>query len=149
MNDKTAPVFVIATANDITALPPEFSRKGRWDELFYVNMPDAADREAIWDVQLRNFKRDPEKFNTAELARITEGFTGAEIAACVAEAITRAFDEGTEIDDIMLSAAVADTIPLSKTMAAELEHMQQWARGRCRPAAKQRDATTGARRVAA
>lgn len=148
MNDKTAPVFVIATANDITALPPEFSRKGRWDELFYVNMPDAADRESIWNVQLRNFKRDPDKFDTAELARITDGFTGAEIAACVSEAITRAFDEGSEIDDIMLAAAVADTIPLSKTMAAELEHMQQWAKGRCRPASKNRDVSSGARKVA-
>ena len=148
MNDKRVPVFVVATANNIASLPPEFSRKGRWDELFFVDLPDAVDREAIWDVQLKAKGRDPLKFDTAELARVSHNFTGAEIEACVNEALYTAFEQGAkDIDDMMLVAAINETVPLAKTMASELDEMRMWATGRTRPAASARPAEVAARRL--
>ena len=76
MQEKTAPVFVVATANDVSQLPPEFLRKGRWDELFFVDLPSPEEREAIWAIQMRKFGRDPAAYDCRQLARATDGFTG-------------------------------------------------------------------------
>src|SRR5450759_1862889 len=74
-----SPVFVVATANDVTQLPPEMLRKGRWDELFFVDLPNAKEREMIWNIQIQKHGRDPRDFDLVQLARATDGLTGSEI----------------------------------------------------------------------
>src|SRR5205823_12358329 len=78
LQDRKAPVFVVATANDVTQLPPELVRKGRFDELFFVDLPNHAEREAIWRIQIARYVRAPDKFDIGQLARATEGLTGSE-----------------------------------------------------------------------
>jgi ATP-dependent 26S proteasome regulatory subunit len=134
MQDKTAPVFVFATANDISQLPPEFLRKGRFDELFFVDLPTADERAEIWSVHLSKRGRKADEFDIAELSGHTDGFTGAEIEAAVSEALFAAFDEDAALEDRHLSEAVKNTVPLSKTMAANIEALRGWAQGRARRA---------------
>lgn len=152
MNDKTAPVFVFATANDITALPPEFLRKGRFDELFFVDLPTKAEREEIFSVHIKKRGRSPEQVDIAGLAEATDGFTGAEIEAVINEAMFAAFEEDKDLHQAVIETAISETVPLSKTMAPQIEALRNWAQGRARRAsaaeAKGTTATTGkARRI--
>src|SRR5690606_16718182 len=96
MQEKTAPVFVVATANDVTQLPPELLRKGRWDELFFVDLPTAAERQKIWELQIRKRGRDPAVFNLSELVEMSDGYTGAEIEQAFIDALYAAFALGRE-----------------------------------------------------
>jgi ATP-dependent 26S proteasome regulatory subunit len=96
MQDKKAPVFVVATANDVTQLPPEMLRKGRWDELFFVDLPNQAEREAIWDIQIGKHGRIPSEFDLVQLAKATEGLTGSEIEQVFVEALYLAFDSAAD-----------------------------------------------------
>ena len=91
MQEKTAPVFVVATANDVTQLPPEMLRKGRWDELFFVDLPNETERQAIWRIVIARYARNPDEFDTAQLARATDGLTGSEIEQAFVEALHCAF----------------------------------------------------------
>jgi hypothetical protein len=134
MQEKTAPVFVVATANDVTQLPPEMLRKGRWDELFFVDLPSQTEREAIWKIQIARYRRKPKDFDTAQLARATEGFTGSEIEAVFVEALYQAFDAGKEPTDLSIAGTLAEFVPLSKTMAEQIGGLRQWAKGRARMA---------------
>lgn len=134
MQDKTAPVFVFATANDISQLPPEFLRKGRFDELFFVDLPDKAERVAIWRVHIAKRNRSADKFDIERLAERTDGFTGAEIEAAVTEALFAAFDDHSQIDDSYLMTAVTNTVPLSRTMSTQIEALRAWSTGRARRA---------------
>ncbi len=134
MQDKTANVFVFATANDISQLPPEFLRKGRFDELFFVDLPTQEERAAIWIVHLNKRGRNPDKFDLQELSARTDGFTGAEIEAIVNEGLFSAFDGQTELEDSHLLEAVRNTMPLSRTKAAQIEELRTWANGRARRA---------------
>lgn len=134
MNDKTAPVFVFATANDVTALPPEFLRKGRFDELWFVDLPDERERAAIWRLHIAKRGRNSDKFDLAALSARTDGFTGSEIEAAVNEALFAAFDEDMEVEDRHLMEAVRNTVPLSRTMATQIDGLRQWASGRARRA---------------
>ena len=86
MQEKTSPVFIVATSNDISALPPEFLRKGRFDELFFVDLPDAGQRQTIFSIHLAKHQQDPAKFDLAQLAQASEGFSGAEIEEAVKSA---------------------------------------------------------------
>src|SRR5690606_12418923 len=115
MNDKTSPVFVVATANDISKLPPEFLRKGRFDELFFVDLPNLQERVAIVSATLEQYGRDPSMVDPMVIAMATEDFSGAEIAALVPDAMFAAFKEGRDIttEDLLNSARA--TVPLSKT----------------------------------
>src|SRR5512141_584230 len=94
MQEKKAPVFVVATANDVSQLPPEMLRKGRFDELFFVDLPNQAEREAIWEIQIAKYGRDAKDFDLVQLARVTEGLTGSEIENAFVEALYLAFDSG-------------------------------------------------------
>jgi SpoVK/Ycf46/Vps4 family AAA+-type ATPase len=94
MQEKKAPVFVVATANDVTQLPPEMLRKGRFDELFFVDLPNQAEREAIWEIQIGKHGRAPADFDVVQLAKATEGLTGSEIENVFIEALYLAFDAG-------------------------------------------------------
>jgi len=134
MQEQRAGVFVVATANRIEALPPELLRKGRFDEIFFVDLPSFAARETILRIHLAKRSRDPAKFALADHAKAADGFSGAELEHCVVEALFSAFDEGRELADADLSRAIAETTPLSVTSAEEITRMRRWAETRARPA---------------
>jgi len=132
MSEKTAPVFVVATANDVSQLPPELLRKGRWDELFFVDLPNLEERQEIWRIQVAKHGRDPRDFDSVQLARATEGLTGSEVEATFVEALYRAFDDDQEPTDLTIAEVLTDFVPLSKTMADQIIGLRNWAKGRAR-----------------
>lgn len=109
-------------------------RKGRWDELWFVDLPGRQEREAIWPIQIAKYGRDPREFDIPQLARATDGLTGSEVEAVFVEALYRAFDRGEEPTDLDVGAALVDFVPLSKLMAEQIAGLRQWAQGRARPA---------------
>ncbi len=131
MQEHTAPVFVLATANDIDALPPELLRKGRFDEIFFIDLPDNEVRRRIFEIHLAKRGRRPEDFDLDVLASASLGFTGAEIEQAVIAALHEAFAASTEIDTARVAAAVAASPPLSVTMAERVAALRNWARNRC------------------
>ncbi len=140
LSEKTAPVFIIATANDISQLPPELLRKGRLDEIFFVDLPAAKEREQIFAIHLACRGRDPQKFQLAELAEHSDGFSGAEIEEAVVSALYDAFYSDSELDQSAMLKALAETVPLSRTMSEGLAHLRNWAEGRARNASVPREA---------
>lgn len=134
MQERKAPVFVAATCNNVTALPPELIRKGRFDELFFVDLPNVSEREQILAVQLTRRKRDPEKFDLERVAAACAGFSGAEIDAAIQTALYAAYSRKQELSSNDLSAAMKSTIPLSTTRAEEIAALRQWAADRAVPA---------------
>ncbi len=136
LQEKTKPVFVIATANSIEDLPPEMLRKGRFDEIFFVDLPSEPERRQIFDIHLRRRNRDPGSYDTAALAAAGEGMSGAEIEAAVVEGLWKAFPENRELTQADLETAIRETVPLSRTMAEAIEGLRDWARHRARPASR-------------
>ena len=134
LQEKTSPVFVVATANRIDSLPPELLRKGRFDEIFFVDLPSEAERAEILKLQLARRKRDPAQFPVAELARAMAQFSGAEIEQAVVSGLYDAFADGKELEPAHLLAAAKETPPLAVTMAEEVARLREWARSRTRPA---------------
>jgi ATP-dependent 26S proteasome regulatory subunit len=134
MAEKTSPVFIVATANDLTKLPPELLRKGRWDEMFFLDLPTHSERVEIWNVQIKRQGRKPGGFDVEALAGATDKWTGAEIEALFSEGLFAAFDQGKEPDTELLVELSKNTMPLSKTMAEQLAGLRNWADGRCRMA---------------
>ncbi|MBA3313609.1 MAG: AAA family ATPase [Planctomycetaceae bacterium] len=131
MQDHRHPIFLIATANDVSALPPELMRKGRFDEVFFVDLPTPASRRQVIAVHLRRRRRDPAKFDTAGLAEASEGFTGSELEQMVISGLFAAFEEKTELTDDHLYAALQSTRPLSSLMAERISDLRDWAADRC------------------
>jgi ATP-dependent 26S proteasome regulatory subunit len=142
LQEKKSPVFVIATANDVSQLPPELLRKGRFDEIFFCDLPSAAERKQIFDIHIRKKKRDPSAFNLDKMVASTPEWSGAEIEQAVIAALYDAFDSGRDLDSDGLLNAVADIVPLSVTMRERIERMREWARTRARPASSSQAATT-------
>lgn len=134
LQDRQAPVFVVATANDVTQLPPELLRKGRFDELFFVDLPNQQEREAIWRIQIAKFKREPEKFDVVQLARATDGLTGSEIEQLFIDTLHEAFSRRQEPTDLAIAMLLNDLVPLSKLMSEQVNALRQWAKGRARRA---------------
>jgi AAA+ superfamily predicted ATPase len=134
LQEKTAPVFVVATANRIEALPPELLRKGRFDEIFFIDLPGDAERQQIFAIQLARHRRDAASFDLSELAKLSRSFSGAEIEQAVVSALYSAFDAGTELAQQHLVEAIGETLPLAVTMREEIERLREWARSRTRPA---------------
>jgi len=132
MQEKTAPVFVVATANDVSQLPPELLRAGRWDSMFFVDLPNVDERQAIWTIQIRKHGRDPADFDPVQLARASDGLTGSEIEAVFVESLYDAFDRDAEPTDLDIARALTDFVPLSKTMAEQINALRTWANGRAR-----------------
>jgi len=130
MQERQGDVFVVATANDVTKLPPEFLRKGRFDEIFFVDLPDAATRAAIFRIHLARRHAPPEAFDLAALAEATPGFSGAEIEQVVISAMHSAFAEGGEVTMRHLVEEASRTHPLSETRAEYVQWLRNWARGR-------------------
>jgi len=149
LQEKTSPVFVIATANDVTQLPPELLRKGRWDELFFTDLPGIEERQQIWAIQITKAGRKPSEFNLDGLATASEGFTGAEIEQCVTDSLYRAFAESREPKTADMGTAAAETVPLAKMMSDQIEALRKWAKGRCRMAGAEPVKEVAVRRIAA
>ena len=134
MQENPASVFVVATANSVTGLPPEMLRRGRFDELFFVDLPNYHERIDIFHIHLRKRGWDPADYNVERLAEKTEGYSGAEIEQVVVSAMVEAFSRGGELNDDDLDRARDDTVPLSVTMEEKIFELREWARPRCRPA---------------
>lgn len=134
MQEKPATVFIVATANSVNGLPPEMLRRGRFDELFFVDLPNFHERKQIFTIHLRKRALDPEQFNLTELAEGTEGYSGAEIEQAVLTAMVEAFHRESQPTHEDLQRAVEDTVPLSVTMEEKIFQLREWARPRCRAA---------------
>ena len=134
MQEKTAPVFVAATANAIEMLPAEILRKGRFDEIFYLGLPDPAAREEIFRIHLAAQKIDLALFNTSLLASSTRGFSGAEIEQAVLSAAFEALAERRTLSHQDVLAAISRTVPMSVTMAEQIKKIESWAFKRAVPA---------------
>jgi SpoVK/Ycf46/Vps4 family AAA+-type ATPase len=130
MQDRRGDVFIVATANDVTRLPAEFLRKGRFDEIFFVDLPDADSRTAIFDIHLRKRGKQPEQFDLMRLVQATSEFSGAEIEQVIVSALYTAFAESTAVTTESLLAEVTGTRPLAHTMAERVSWLRDWARER-------------------
>jgi SpoVK/Ycf46/Vps4 family AAA+-type ATPase len=134
LQEKTAPIFVIATSNDISALPPELLRKGRFDEIFFIDLPSAPERRAILAIHLARRRRELADHDTDAVVHATRGFSGAEIEAVVIAALFRAFGARRELETADLLAACAETVPLSVLMEEKIVALREWSRLRTRNA---------------
>jgi SpoVK/Ycf46/Vps4 family AAA+-type ATPase len=137
MNDKTKPVFVVATSNDISKLKPEFLRKGRFDEIFFVDLPNTKEREEVWRVQIKKYNFDPDTYDIQRLAAATENCTGSEIENLFVDAmynaVERAGYESTPTEEDV-ELALKSFVPLSKTMEQQFKSLREWASTKARPA---------------
>jgi SpoVK/Ycf46/Vps4 family AAA+-type ATPase len=123
-------VFVVATANDVQRLPPEFLRKGRFDEIFFVDLPDGATRCEVFRIHLESRSQDPLEFDLDELAVAAAGFSGSEIEGAVVAALYSAFAAGAKLSTGTVLDEVRRTRPLSVTRAEEIDALREWARER-------------------
>ncbi|MGA2100468.1 MAG: AAA family ATPase [Candidatus Sulfotelmatobacter sp.] len=130
MQDRKSPVFVAATCNNVTVLPPELIRKGRFDELFFVDLPNQAERRQIFSIQLTKRKRNPAEFDLEAAATAAKGYSGAEIDAAVQGALYAAYSEKKPLTTQLLLDALAQTVPLSTTRAEEINELREWAQTR-------------------
>jgi hypothetical protein len=127
MQERQSRVFMVATANDIARLPPELLRKGRFDEIFFVDLPDAATRETIFAIHLAKRELDAKAFDLSALASASEGFSGAEIEQAVVSALYSASAEASGMDTARIVREVMATAPLSAVMAEKLDDLRLWA----------------------
>jgi SpoVK/Ycf46/Vps4 family AAA+-type ATPase len=140
MADKTKPVFVYATANNVAALPPELLRKGRFDEMFYVSLPNTSERKEIFEIHLKKRGRwhlaESGKIRMNELIdpKVTGGFSGAEIEAVIKEAMFDSFAAGKDLNMFDLMEAISNVVPLEKMMKTQIAMLSEWCAGRTRPA---------------
>lgn len=134
LQEHEAPIFVVATANSFGSLPPELLRRGRFDEIFFIDLPNDYERQRIFKIHLEKRGINPDELDIEELADKTDGFSGAEIEQIVNSTIIECF---TKNETVTLKALIESkdlTVPLSKTMEDEVFHLRQWARERCRAA---------------
>ena len=137
LQEKTAPVFVIATANNVHQLPPELLRKGRFDEIFFVDLPTHEERKEILAIHLRKKRRNPEPLDLGKLIEAMPGYSGSEIEQVVVSAMYEAFDHDPsryELTTEQLLAAAREIVPLSVTMHEGIGAMREWAKTRARMA---------------
>ena len=134
MQEKTSPVFVMATANRVERLPGEFLRKGRFDEIFFVDLPTFQEKQDIFRIHLGKRRSDITRFDLEQLAKISEGFSGAEIEQAIIAAMYDAFAKDREFNQLDIIAAIKATLPLSKTMLEQVTALRDWARQRARTA---------------
>jgi len=128
LSEKTKPVFVIATANSIDFLPLEIIRKGRFDEVFFLDLPQKSEREEIFQIHLKHFRPNTwENFNSSELAQLTDYFSGAEIRQTIIEAMYQAFYEKREFTTNDISNAIKELIPLARIENAQMLKLKNWA----------------------
>ncbi|MCH8828429.1 MAG: AAA family ATPase [Planctomycetes bacterium] len=131
MQDHRHPIFLIATANDISALPPELMRKGRFDEVFFVDLPSLKSREQILAIHLRRRQRQPKEYDLKGLAAAAVDFTGSELEQAVISALFTAFSRHSELANEHLFEEIGKTRPLAVLMAEKIEELRAWSRNRC------------------
>ena len=134
MQDRESGVFLAATSNNITVLPPEMLRKGRFDEIFFVDLPNVEVRAALFRLHLKKRGRDAAGFDLAKLAGASDGFSGAEIEQVIVAGLYTAFNAGQQLTSEILFAEIQGTRPLSVTRAEEVESIREWAKTRAVPA---------------
>lgn len=134
MQDRKSPVFVAATCNNVTALPPELIRKGRFDELFFVDLPEKGERKQILSIQLAKRRREPADFDLESIAAAARGFSGAELDAAVQSALYAAYSSKQPLTTQTFLEVLTRTVPLSVTRAEEISELRTWARQRAVPA---------------
>jgi ATP-dependent 26S proteasome regulatory subunit len=134
LQERRAPVFVAATSNDVTALPPELIRKGRFDEMFFVDLPNTAERRAILKLQLSQRKQDVAQFDLEQLASAAQGYSGAEIGAAVQTAMFDCFAGKKPVTTEAILQALRWSVPLSTSRAEDVQALRNWARTRAIPA---------------
>lgn len=142
LSEKKAPVFVVATANDVSQLPPELLRKGRLDEIFYVDLPSEEERAEIFKIHLLKRGRDPEQFDLPALVQASHDYSGAEIEESIISALYDAFYSREELSSSYVLASLAETVPLAKTMSEKINALRKWAIGRARNASVAHAITT-------
>jgi SpoVK/Ycf46/Vps4 family AAA+-type ATPase len=130
MAENTHQVFIVATANDISKLPPELMRKGRLDEIFFVDLPDKKSREDIFAIHLKRRKQNAEEFDLHALAGASEGFTGSEIEQAVVSSLYRAYGGGSPMTTISVIETIKQTHPISVVMAEKIQALRDWAKDR-------------------
>ena len=138
LQERRAPVFVAATANEVERLPPELARRGRFDDIFFVDLPSPKERAEILAVHLRRRGRDPQGYPVAELARRLEHWSGAEIEQMVSAALFRAYAEKRELTEEHLRAAARELVPLATLYEEKIQSLRQWGRARARRASADR-----------
>lgn len=138
LQEKTAPVFVVATANAVTSLPPELIRRGRWDEVFFLDLPGLQERIDIFRIHLLKCRRDPEGFDLIRLAEACPGFSGAEIEQALIAGLYDAFDEDRALCDDDIIGQIQTIVPLSRTMDESVKALRSWSLTRARPASDER-----------
>lgn len=130
LQDRKGDVFIVATANDVTKLPPEFLRKGRFDEIFFVDLPDQETRTAIFGIHLEKRGKNPCNFDIENLARATEGFSGSEIEQVIVAGLYTAFSADKKLNTDILMDEIGSTSPISRTMAEKIAALREWAQQR-------------------
>jgi SpoVK/Ycf46/Vps4 family AAA+-type ATPase len=130
MQDRKGHVFVVATSNDVAQLPPEFLRKGRFDEIFFVDLPNHEARKTIFEIHLKRRKQETAQHDLDRLAEATDGFSGAEIEQVIVSALYTAFADDVSLTTEILLEEIRNTCPLSKTRVEHIQALRQWAEGR-------------------
>jgi hypothetical protein len=130
LQEKQQEVFVVATANNLSSLPPELLRKGRFDEIFFVDLPDDAEREAIWTIHLKLRKQNPTQFDLRKIVSASDGFSGSEIEQAVVAALYRALFQKTPLTTDLLIEELSQTVPLSVTRQEDIRQLRTMAQGR-------------------
>jgi hypothetical protein len=136
LQERQGPVFVVATANDVTRLPPELLRRGRFDELFFVDLPDLEARREILGLHLRRRGRDPQALDLAAVAELCADYSGAELEQVVVGGLHRAFALGRDLETSDLRRVAQDLVPLFRTYEEQIKALREWARGRARVAGR-------------
>jgi SpoVK/Ycf46/Vps4 family AAA+-type ATPase len=139
LSEKTAAVFVVATANDISHLPPELMRKGRLDEIFFVDLPSKEERAEVFQIHINKRNRDSTQFDLDALVDATKDFSGAEIEEAIISALYDAFYAGEQLTTQHIQSVLSQTVPLARTMAEQIQSLRTWAEGRARDASIARE----------
>lgn len=133
LQEKSGAVFVVATANEVRGLPPELLRKGRFDEVFFVDLPRSRERAEVFQIHLKRFGRDPAAFDMGAMVRAAAGFSGSEIEQAIISALHDSFFAARELQTADVVASLQETVPLSRTMSEKIEQLRAWAQYRARP----------------
>jgi SpoVK/Ycf46/Vps4 family AAA+-type ATPase len=136
LQEKKKPVFVIATANNVNQLPPELMRKGRFDEIFFLDLPSPNEREDIFSIHIKKRGREIAKFDLKTLVGLSKGYSGAEIEQTIVTSMFEAFSEDREVETTDVMNALEDMVPLSRLMKEEITSLRTWAQARARLASK-------------
>ncbi|PYQ10458.1 MAG: AAA family ATPase [Acidobacteria bacterium] len=134
LQDRAGDVFVVATANDVSLLPPEFLRKGRFDEIFFVDLPDAEARAALFAIHLKKRAKDPRLFDLRRLVQATEGFGGSEVEQAIVAGLYTAFNGKQELTTEIILSEISHTKPIARTMGERIQGLRDWAKERTRSA---------------